>query len=44
MTNIRIIAKKAILTFPILLLVLLLGGGGGFNMFEGRGTCQLLVS
>ena len=43
MTNIRIIAKKAILTFPILLLVLLLGGGG-FNMFEGRGTCQLLVA
>ena len=29
MTNIRIITKKASLTFPILLLRLLLGGGGG---------------
>ena len=28
MTNIRIIAKKVSLTFPILLLRLLLGGGG----------------
>ena len=38
MTNIRIITKKASLTFPILSLR---GGGGGFlNMFEGRGTCQ----
>ena len=42
MTNIRIIANKASLTFPILLLGLLLGGGGYLNMFEGRGTCQFL--
>ena len=41
MTNIRIITKKASLTFPILLLRL--GGGGGYlNMFEGRGTCKFL--
>ena len=42
-TNIRIITKKASLTFPILLLRLLLGGGGGYlNMLEGRGMCQFL--
>ena len=42
MTFIRIITKRASLTFPTLLLRLLLGGGGYLNMFEGRGTCQFL--